>query len=241
MLLAERHHSTGTTLGADSRREYVALLPLSDTYATSTLHRCGTGATATARANAETSAPAAPVQPTVAAAAAAAVPHAAPDGVQPEPSSLALSATTGDPATPLPDTLGVMLVSVGLDPFRLMRRLVHESTVRLRAQLGERVGAVAETPTAPPTTKRANEEEDEEEEETVAEFVDTFGWCTWDSFYTMVTPEGAVLGINALIPAHDTTVVVYKTRRRSVRSVPLLHIPGGRCYVTPVGIGDSCL
>ena len=125
MLLAERHPSTGTTLGANSTRGYVALLPLSDTYACSTLHRWGTAAT------------------TSEAAPAAAVPHAA----QPEPSSLALSSTTGDPATPLPGTLGVMLVAVGKDPFRLMRRLVHESTERLRAQLDVSVGAPTGTPT----------------------------------------------------------------------------------------------
>lgn len=176
MLLAERHPSTGTTLGANSTRGYVALLPLSDTYACSTLHRWGTAAT------------------TSEAAPAAAVPHAA----QPEPSSLALSSTTGDPATPLPGTLGVMLVAVGKDPFRLMRRLVHESTERLRAQLDVSVGAPTGTPTGARTIERGKEEE--EDEEAVAEFVTMFGWCTWDSFYTMVTPEGAVRWGAVLMP-----------------------------------------
>lgn len=189
MLLAERHPPTLTALGANSTREYVALLPLSDTYATSTLHRWGTGAATTTSEAAPTA------------------------RVQPEASSLALSATTGDGATPLPGTLGVMLVAVGLDPFRLMRRLVHESTERLRAQLGVSVVAPTEAPTGAPTVERGKEEEEEEVEGAMAEFVDTFGWCTWDSFYTMVTPEGGVRcsgvqcgaarGVDTLISAHD--------------------------------------
>ncbi|CAM9672683.1 unnamed protein product, partial [Laminaria digitata] len=189
LLLAERHPCSG----ANSSREYVALLPLSDTYATSTLHRWGTGAagaTTTREASegskAEPATPAAPAAPAALAA-------------EPAP-GLALSATTGDPATPLPDTLGVMLVAVGPDPFRLMRRLVHESTERVRAQLGVGVReAPAGTPTGAPTIERGTEEEEEEEEEgAVAEFVDTFGWCTWDSFYTMVTPEGVLRGLSTL-------------------------------------------
>ncbi|CAN0361930.1 unnamed protein product, partial [Ectocarpus sp. 13 AM-2016] len=40
--------------------------------------------------------------------------------------------------------------------------------------------------------------DDEGKERPVASFVDSFGWCTWDSFYTMVTPEGVLEGLSTL-------------------------------------------
>lgn len=68
----------------------------------------------------------------------------------------------------------MLLVATGADPFRLARRLVSLATKRLRAQL---------------LSGGRNDDEDARPGP-VARFVDTFGWCTWDSFYTMVTPEG---------------------------------------------------
>lgn len=97
-----------------------------------------------------------------------------------DPSGLAVVADTGDADTPLPDTLGVMLVAVGPDPFRLVRRLVHEAIRRLKTQLNLRDGGAGADGVMIPV-----------EETRVASFVDQFGWCTWDSFYTMVSPEGA--------------------------------------------------
>lgn len=124
--------------------QYVALLPLSDTYARAALHRAGGNASG---------------------------------GHDHDQSNLAVSADTGDASVPLPDTLGVLLVAVGEDPFRLVRRLVGEATDRLRQQLG---------------SGGAGEGEAKGADSTVAGFVDTFGWCTWDSFYTKVAAEGAM-------------------------------------------------
>lgn len=89
------------------------------------------------------------------------------------PSSLALSADTGDSGVLLPERLGIMLVAQGPDPFRLTERLVQEAAQRLRKQLD--MDGIQENAPPPPS----------------AEFVDTFGWCTWDSFYTMVNPQGS--------------------------------------------------
>merc|ERR1719217_843337 len=36
------------------------------------------------------------------------------------------------------------------------------------------------------------------ENKKVPETVDVFGWCTWDAFYTDVTPDGIELGVKAL-------------------------------------------
>lgn len=145
VLLAERQPSPtpDANTSSDARatieaRQYIALLPLSDTHARAALHRAG---------------------------------KKLPGG---NPSALALSAETGDPSVPLPDKLAVLLVATGPDPFRIVRRLVREAKQRLKAQLGLQEGGAGGAGLA------------------VAAFVDTFGWCTWDSFYTMVTPEGAV-------------------------------------------------
>ena len=75
-------------------------------------------------------------------------------------------------------------MAVGVDPFRLVRRLVHESTERIRAQLGASDGEA--------TGAATGGTEDKGGAAAAASFVDKFGWCTWDSFYTMVTPEGVV-------------------------------------------------
>lgn len=93
-----------------------------------------------------------------------------------DPAALALSADTGDDGVLLPKILEILLVATGQDPFRLARRVVGEATKRLKDQLG--LARVSEGYAQP--VKAAG-------------FADTFGWCTWDSFYTMVTPEGALL------------------------------------------------
>lgn len=143
LLLAERYPHPLSPPSSNLQpqpSQYVALLPVSDTYARSALHRAG------CRTSGD---------------------H--------DQSDLAMSADTGDCSVPLPGTLGVLFVAVGEDPFGLVRRLVGEATARLRKQLGSG-GAEG-------GAKKGTEA-------TVAGFVDTFGWCTWDSFYTMVTAEG---------------------------------------------------
>lgn len=114
-----------------------------------------------------------------------------------DPSALALSADTGDAATPLPDRLGILLVATGSEPFRLVHKLAIEATRRLRGQLGYGT----ETPVVANNT------------ETVPDFVDSFGWCTWDSFYTMVTPEGT----NVLFRPRDGQFYKKFIRSRCVR------------------------
>lgn len=91
-----------------------------------------------------------------------------------DPSALALSADTGDAATSLPERFGILLVATGSEPFRLVHKLVIEATRRLREQLGYGTDA-------PVVANKSA---------TVPGFVESFGWCTWDSFYTMVSPEG---------------------------------------------------
>lgn len=92
-----------------------------------------------------------------------------------DPSSLALSADTGDSNTLLPEKLSLLFVAAGNNPFSLVRRLVHEAVRRLREQLDLPGAAEGK----PPGRSAA--------------FADMFGWCTWDSFYTMVTPQGESL------------------------------------------------
>lgn len=171
------------------QQEYVVLLPVSDTRARANLHRAGD-------------------KPSSSSSSGAVREH--------DPSALAVSADTGDAATPLPGKLGLLLVATGPDPFRLVRRLVLEATERLRAQLlslspraeGERRpaagadadaagagvagGGVAVVPHGDGSARDGDDRGDihEPEHALVASFLDTFGWCTWDSFYTMVTPEG---------------------------------------------------
>ncbi|CAN0114655.1 unnamed protein product [Ectocarpus sp. 12 AP-2014] len=162
------------------QQQYVALLPISDTHARASLHRAGDDSS-----NGEGSSPSG-----------AAVDEEA-------PSALAVSADTGDPATLLPDTLGVLLVATGPDPFRLVQRLVREATDRLGAQLvslkeGARSATVAERVDPGACGKDRDSCDDEDKERPVASFVDSFGWCTWDSFYTMVTPEGVLEGLSTL-------------------------------------------
>lgn len=95
-----------------------------------------------------------------------------------DPCALAISADTGDTTVLLPGTLGVMLVAAGPDPFRLAQRVVLTARQRLREQLG--VECSSKGGPAEAVTSVSQE----------AGFVDKLGWCTWDSFYTMVTPEG---------------------------------------------------
>lgn len=182
------------------QQEYVALLPVSDTRARASLHRAGDSAAS------------APVDAEVSGASSSSC-----TVLDHDPSALAVSADTGDAATPLPGKLGVLLVATGPDPFRLVRRLVREATERLRAQLrslsleegrgsaAARAGAVAVAGDAGAVVAGGggvvvaaeggdsvgDGRGDGPKEALAASFVDTFGWCTWDSFYTMVTPEGA--------------------------------------------------
>lgn len=145
----------------------MVLLPVSDTRARASLHRAADGI---ARTSSTSTSPS----------------SSSGTALDRDPSSLAVSADTGDTATPLPDKLGVLLVATGPDPFRLVRRLVREATERLRAQLqslsleGGRGGDLV-----------GDGRGDGPKDALAASFVDTFGWCTWDSFYTMVSPEGA--------------------------------------------------
>lgn len=94
-----------------------------------------------------------------------------------DPLALALSSDTGDEAIHLPERMGVLLVAVGSDPFSLARTVLLEARRLLREQLGLGSGGRGEEGEPVPSS---------------ADFVDKFGWCTWDSFYTMVTPEGDV-------------------------------------------------
>lgn len=201
-----RGSTGGPPLHQQNQQEYVVLLPVSDTHARASLHRAGDNmASAPSDAGVSTTS-----SPSSSSPSSTALDH--------DPSALAVSADTGDAATLLPGKLGVLLVATGPDPFRLVRRLVREATARLRAQLlsisleEERgpapvAGAVAGTGGADVAgdgvAAAATEGGDSAGEgrgdgrgggpkdALTASFVDTFGWCTWDSFYTMVTPEGA--------------------------------------------------
>ncbi|CBN77415.1 Alpha-galactosidase, family GH36 [Ectocarpus siliculosus] len=162
------------------QQQYVALLPVSDTHARASLHRAGDDSS-----NGEGLSPS----------------GAAVD--EDSPSALAVSADTGDPATLLPDTLGVLLVATGPDPFRLVQRLVREATDRLSTQLvslkeGARSATVAERVDPGACGEDRGSCDDEGKGRPVASFVDSLGWCTWDSFYTMVTPEGVLEGLSTL-------------------------------------------
>lgn len=155
LLIAELSRPPGSAATDPANSDspgYVAVLPLSDTHARASLHRAGGD-----ESDGNTSAAAGN-----------------------DACALAVSADTGDAAVLLPDTLGVMLVAAGPDPFRLVQRLVLTARQRLREQLG--VECSGEEGPAEAVTLVSQE----------AGFVDKLGWCTWDSFYTMVTPEGIV-------------------------------------------------
>lgn len=181
------------------QQEYVALLPVSDTRARASLHRAGDSMSSTPSTS---STPSASSSSSPSSSGTVLLDH--------DPSALAVSADTGDAATPLPGKLGVLLVATGPDPFRLVRTLVREAAERLRAQLqslsleegrGSAAGAAgadaAGADVAGDGAAVAAQSGDSvvcgggPKDALAASFVDTFGWCTWDSFYTMVTPEGA--------------------------------------------------
>ncbi|CAM9418058.1 unnamed protein product, partial [Hapterophycus canaliculatus] len=171
--------------------QYVALLPVSDTLARASLHRAGDDVVDAASPDDEK-----------------AVIHSAGMADDQDPSALAVSADTGDPTTLLPETLGVLLAATGPEPFRLAEKLVREATERLRAQLASikeaegTGGSVAVAEDNGQSTPRdggdGSPDGMEGEEALTASFADTFGWCTWDSFYTMVSPEGILEGLSTL-------------------------------------------
>jgi raffinose synthase len=87
--------------------------------------------------------------------------------------SLALVAETGDSATPVhTDLLGAVL-AVGRDPFSLL----EAGMAVVRKHHG---GAMDGSIGSPPA------------------FIDSFGWCTWDSFYTGVDHEKVMEGLQSL-------------------------------------------
>ena len=49
------------------------------------------------------------------------------------------------------------------------------------------------------------------------ETVDVFGWCTWDAFYTDVTPDGIELGVKALQEGGTPARFVHHRRRLAER------------------------
>jgi Alpha-galactosidase len=84
---------------------------------------------------------------------------------------LVLVGETGDPAVPV-EAAEALLVAVGDDPYALLARAA--------AQVARRTGAKTRG------------------EKPVPDFVDGFGWCTWDAFYHEVSPEGVRSGLEAL-------------------------------------------
>lgn len=214
LLIAERYPPPPTQQHQQhqQQQEYVVLLPISDTHACSSLHRAGEDNTVGKSSDGgESSILSSTTAVDVG-----------------DPSALlALSADTGDAATFLPDRLGVLLVATGPDPFRLVRRLVRQATERLRAQLlslEEKAGPTCQTAaagagggsvgTVPPAEGDGCSGGDRTKGAMPASFVDTFGWCTWDSFYTMVTPEGtrrrACCGLTSGM--HQGTYLMYRPR-----------------------------
>ncbi|CAM4077935.1 Sip1-related alpha-galactosidase [Roseateles saccharophilus] len=90
------------------------------------------------------------------------------------PAGLAVAAETGDPD--LACTGGAALfVAHGSDP----HALVHAAAGAVAARLGGRLRAQRELP----------------------DFVDLFGWCTWDAFYKEVSPDRVLAGLRSLTDA----------------------------------------
>lgn len=236
LLIAERYPPPAAQ--QQQQQEYVILLPISDTHARASLHRAGgdDGDNNTVVTGGKSSDGGGESSSGIISSATAAAAAADRSSSDPSAALLALSADTGDAATLLPDRLGVLLVATGPDPFRLVRRLVRRATERLRAQLlslEEKAG-----PTCQPAAGGAGggsaggavlpaEEGGDggsagvraEGPMATASFVDTFGWCTWDSFYTMVTPEGTrrrarVVVFTSTLYIRVPNVQQYRTRPR---------------------------
>lgn len=86
------------------------------------------------------------------------------------PTGLLLVGETGDPAVPV-ETADALLVAVGEDPYALLARAAA-CVVRLSG------------------AKRRLEKP-------LPDFIDGFGWCTWDAFYHQVSAEGIRAGLQA--------------------------------------------
>ncbi|CAM9194986.1 unnamed protein product, partial [Phaeothamnion confervicola] len=105
---------------------------------------------------------------------------------------------TGDDATALPAHVAGLLVLSGPDPFALASAAVRIARDRRRAELEKAEPAAAAAAAAAAVAAATA---------TVAaaaagcgrppRFVDHFGWCTWDSFYTMVTPAGVIAAVES--------------------------------------------
>ncbi|WP_221031317.1 Sip1-related alpha-galactosidase [Actomonas aquatica] len=95
--------------------------------------------------------------------------------LQGDADGLSLHAETGDPAVPVAAEVGLFVAS-GPDPFALLHRAAE--AVRRQQNLSP---APADLP--------------------VPDFVELFGWCTWDAFYHEVSPAKVLEGLRAFAAA----------------------------------------
>ncbi|MFA6960919.1 MAG: Sip1-related alpha-galactosidase [Opitutaceae bacterium] len=84
---------------------------------------------------------------------------------------LTLSTETGDPAVPC-ESCDAVFVGMGDDPYRLL----EQSARAVSRRIG--IGRLRREKATP-------------------DFVDDFGWCTWDAFYKTVSPDGVLAGLQA--------------------------------------------
>ena len=89
------------------------------------------------------------------------------------PRALCVHVETGDACTPLPANVRALYVAAGDDPYELLHRGFSEVAERTRTFV-------------PRASKRAPAS------------LDAFGWCTWDAFYSSVTPADVLRGLGAL-------------------------------------------
>jgi len=110
---------------------------------------------------------------------------------------LQLRAETGDLKESIAyGSLCGLFVGVDTDPFNLLQTAFSQIAQRLQGQVRSGVGAWNPTAaTSFPLTAQSTEQTKESCQPT---FLDSFGWCTWDSFYTQVNPEGVKKGLSSL-------------------------------------------
>eukprot|EP00967_Tisochrysis_lutea_P088011 scaffold124638_cov33-Tisochrysis_lutea.AAC.4 len=87
--------------------------------------------------------------------------------------ALKLHVETGDDAVAVPAGAGLVYVAAGSDPYELIERGI--------AEVAQRLG----------TFRTRSEKE-------VPVAADVFGWCTWDGFYSKVTPDDVLSGASSL-------------------------------------------
>mmetsp|Transcript_18788 Transcript_18788/g.45238 ORF Transcript_18788/g.45238 Transcript_18788/m.45238 type:complete len:780 (+) Transcript_18788:3-2342(+) len=91
----------------------------------------------------------------------------------PLPGRLSLRIETGDEAVRAASIPSILFVSVGTDPFTLLKEGFAAVSDRLKTF------RVREAKTLPPS-------------------IDQFGWCTWDAFYSSVNGPGILEGVRTL-------------------------------------------